>query len=167
VSAIRIVILTAILLGATHLMFGMQWMVGAFEFPGDIGRRIGCAYKDAVIIYPFIIILFVAHPLHVQRIGSGAWSERRAGRVCDRRWEDSQRHATENPGWRTLIERSIVLVGLVMLWLFAEDLAKATSHNLILAAHILFQIVLPIALGLIVAMTLSVPGAFGSHEPGR
>jgi hypothetical protein len=163
----RIAGLTLVMLIATGAMFAIQWALGAFAFPGDYDRRVGCVVKDSVVVYAGVAALFIIHPLQVQRMGACAWRERRAGKVTGPHWETTRQWADQIRGAGALVQRNIVEVGLVMMAMFAGEFVKSLGGNRWYAPHIAFQIVMPVVIGVLVVHACTLPGADPRPRPYR
>lgn len=167
--------LTLLVGAAAHAMFFLQYLLGALDFPADTTAvlrstdvvRIGCVYKDIAIGYPLLITVFAVYPLRAHRQAPLAWHERERGRVRGPRWHALRRLATEVPAWHQIVRWGMVVIGSVMLLLFARDFVDAWERrNYVIVGHIFYQIFWPIVMGSIVAGELSKELPYSTRSRG-
>jgi hypothetical protein len=150
--------------GAALAMLSIQYVLGGLDFPADTGAmlrstrfvRTFCVIKDVVICYPLILGVLAIYPLWTSAEARMAWMDRRLGRVLGDRWRSRRRSANEGPAWHQIVRWAVIVVGSVMLLLFARDFVDAWErHNYVLAGHITYQISWPVFIGFVVSEELA------------
>jgi hypothetical protein len=161
----RALLLAVCLFSAGNLVVGLQYLLGGLRFPPVAARpmyrdsaliRSFDIYKDTALVYPALLSLFALMPMLAYRSGLLAHHARKAGRVADPSWDARQRWAWRFPTLRRSMRSSTAILFSVNLYALSTDIVENVGRrNYPLVAHMAFQVIVPVIIGMIVFYAVS------------